>query len=150
MTEESLQHPTIAEASSKGAFIMSSLFSIFHLAMMGDAFWNGGPAPPREMIAMHSALVGLLYVVPKELARWTNGPKFLSSRPGHALVWMWIAAFTGMCGIQHFGREAHTLPDGMLKMTLILAGTLTATAVSKAIQARKAHAAKPPFEKTSP
>ena len=120
----------ILQPRNRTMFVICSVFSLIHLSLMVDAFLSARIQVAYALIVLHGMLLAL-YVGPKETARWFKGPSS-SSRPGEALVFLWIAALTFMGIINHFMPQ-YQIPDGMLDTVFTLGIILIGTEMSKLI-----------------
>jgi hypothetical protein len=120
----------ILQPNNRALFVLCSTFSLVHLSLMLDAFLSARIHVAYALIVLHGMLLAL-YVGPKEAARWFKGPRS-SSRPGEALVFLWIAALTVMGVVNHFMPQ-YPIPEGMLDTVLTLGIILIGTEMSKLI-----------------
>ncbi|WKZ29654.1 MAG: hypothetical protein QY323_02900 [Patescibacteria group bacterium] len=134
------------QPNSRLLFLVCSIYSVIHLGLMLDAFLSERDQVAYAMIVLHGMLLAL-YVGPKEAGRWFKNHGS-SSRPGEALVFLWIGALVFMGIVNHFAPR-YRVPEGMLDTVLTLGVILFGSEMSKLIHGWR----KPPCpenEKTTP
>ncbi len=120
----------LLQPANRLLFAICSIYSLVHLGLMLDAFLSARDHVAYALIVLHGMLLAL-YVGPKEAGRWFKGHGS-SSRPGEALVFLWIAALAFMGIMNHFAPR-YEIPEGMLDTVLTLGVILFGSEMSKLI-----------------